>query len=189
MIRVGACGPGAGLPQLFRVLHLCFLVPDHAETSVRIFGRADRPARCHALRGNLRRDADQRLALRQELRKTLALRGPDVCLCNRSAGPPRSTALNSTLDRVVRHGVYGLCLSPDILGDPNGDPEPVGGGGRSGHDQRCGQRSRFCRPSSVRLSERQNGSFSYGLTLMMTSALAGGLLILCIPKRARELGG
>jgi ACS family tartrate transporter-like MFS transporter len=35
----------------------------------------------------------------------------------------------------------------------------------------------------------RTGSFSYGLTLMMVSALAGGLLILCIPKSARELGG
>ncbi len=51
----------------------------------------------------------------------------------------------------------GLCSSPDFLGNPNPVPEPVGGGGRSGHGQHGGQRSGFCRPACVRLSERQDG--------------------------------
>ena len=35
----------------------------------------------------------------------------------------------------------------------------------------------------------RTGSFSYGLALMMVCALTGGLLILCVPKSARELAG
>ena len=54
----------ANLSQLSCVLQLCFLVPDHAETSVRIFGRAGRLARRCAVPGELHRDAGQRLALR-----------------------------------------------------------------------------------------------------------------------------
>jgi MFS transporter, ACS family, tartrate transporter len=34
----------------------------------------------------------------------------------------------------------------------------------------------------------RTGTFSYGLALMMVSALAGGLLILCTPRRARSSG-
>ena len=47
----------------------------------------------------------------------------------------------------------------------------------------------FAGPHLFGYLNARTGSFSYGLTLMMISALAGGLLILCIPKRARELGG
>jgi len=88
----------------------------------------------------------------------------------KGAGTPRSRCLSlqpdarlisppahSTLNRMVHHGVYGLCLSPDVLGNPDRDPESVGRSGRSGHGQRCGQRSRLCRPSSVRLPEHANG--------------------------------
>jgi ACS family tartrate transporter-like MFS transporter len=47
----------------------------------------------------------------------------------------------------------------------------------------------FAGPHLFGYLNARTGSFSYGLTLMMISALAGGLLILCIPKSARELGG
>jgi MFS transporter, ACS family, tartrate transporter len=47
----------------------------------------------------------------------------------------------------------------------------------------------FAGPHLFGYLKARTGSFSYGLTLMMISALAGGLLILCIPKSARELGG
>jgi MFS transporter, ACS family, tartrate transporter len=47
----------------------------------------------------------------------------------------------------------------------------------------------FAGPHLFGYLNTRTGSFSYGLALMMVSALAGGLLILCIPKSARELGG
>jgi MFS transporter, ACS family, tartrate transporter len=47
----------------------------------------------------------------------------------------------------------------------------------------------FAGPHLFGYLNARTGSFSYCLTLMMISALAGGLLILCIPKSARELGG
>jgi ACS family tartrate transporter-like MFS transporter len=46
----------------------------------------------------------------------------------------------------------------------------------------------FAGPHLFGYLNARTGSFSYGLTLMMISALAGGLLILCIPKSAREQG-
>jgi len=52
------------LSQLFRVLQLRFLVPDHAETSVRIFDLRVGMSRC-AVPGDLRDHAGQRLAFRQ----------------------------------------------------------------------------------------------------------------------------
>jgi nitrate/nitrite transporter NarK len=45
----------------------------------------------------------------------------------------------------------------------------------------------FAGPHLFGYLNTQTGSFSYGLALMMVSALAGGLLILCIPKSARAL--
>ena len=72
-------------------------------------------------------------------------------------GPHRSTPLHFVLTRLVHHGGHVHCLSPDVLGDPDRNPEPVGRGGRSGNDQRRWQRRRLCRPLPVRLSEHSNG--------------------------------
>jgi nitrate/nitrite transporter NarK len=45
----------------------------------------------------------------------------------------------------------------------------------------------FAGPQLFGYLNTRTGSFSYGLALMMVSALAGGLLILCTPKTARTL--
>jgi nitrate/nitrite transporter NarK len=45
----------------------------------------------------------------------------------------------------------------------------------------------FAGPQLFGFLNTRTGSFSYGLALMMVSALAGGLLILCTPKTARTL--
>jgi MFS transporter, ACS family, tartrate transporter len=47
----------------------------------------------------------------------------------------------------------------------------------------------FAGPHIFGYLNARTGSFSYGLALMTVSALVGGLLILCIPKSARQLGG
>jgi MFS transporter, ACS family, tartrate transporter len=43
----------------------------------------------------------------------------------------------------------------------------------------------FAGPHLFGYLNARTGSFSYGLALMMVSALAGGLLLLCVPKNAR----
>ena len=43
----------------------------------------------------------------------------------------------------------------------------------------------FAGPHLFGYLNARTGSFSYGLALMMVSALAGGLLILCAPRSAR----
>jgi len=56
----------------------------------------------------------------------------------------------------------------------------------SGNDQfrwQCG----FHWALSIRLLEHTNGILSYGLALMMISGIAGGLLILCNPRRAQSM--
>jgi nitrate/nitrite transporter NarK len=45
----------------------------------------------------------------------------------------------------------------------------------------------FAGPYAFGYLHTRTGSFSYGLALMMVSALGGGLLILCTPKSARAL--
>ena len=45
----------------------------------------------------------------------------------------------------------------------------------------------FAGPYAFGYLHTRTGSFSYGLALMMVSALAGGLLILCTPRSARAL--
>jgi ACS family tartrate transporter-like MFS transporter len=45
----------------------------------------------------------------------------------------------------------------------------------------------FAGPYAFGYLHTRTGSYSYGLALMMVSALAGGLLILCTPKSARAL--
>ena len=99
-------------------------------------------------------------------------------------GQPRSIPVSIVLFTMV---CMAFAYLPDVLGDPDRDPEPVGRSGRSGHGQRCGQRSRLCRPSSVWLPEHSNGIIFVRLALMMVSALAGGLLMLCIPRSTRAL--
>jgi MFS transporter, ACS family, tartrate transporter len=47
----------------------------------------------------------------------------------------------------------------------------------------------FAGPHLFGYLDTRTGSFSYGLALMMGSGLAGGLLILCTPKRARPRNG
>jgi MFS transporter, ACS family, tartrate transporter len=47
----------------------------------------------------------------------------------------------------------------------------------------------FAGPHLFGYLNTRTGSFSYGLALMMVSALAGGLLMLCIPRSARALVG
>jgi hypothetical protein len=71
---------------------------------------------------------------------------------------PQSIPLNTTLRRTLLHGVPVLCVAPDILGNPDGDLEPV----RScccGNDQRCWQRGRYCRSLRFRLATHSNGTF------------------------------
>jgi MFS transporter, ACS family, tartrate transporter len=45
----------------------------------------------------------------------------------------------------------------------------------------------FAGPYAFGYLHTRTGTFSYGLALMMVSALTGGLLILCTPRNAREL--
>ena len=48
--------------------------------------------------------------------KDAGLRGPDVLSLQSGAQASPVNALEFSLDRVVHHGVYGLCLSPDHYG-------------------------------------------------------------------------
>ena len=52
-----------------------------------------------------------------------------------------------------------------------------------------GSAAGFAGPHLFGYLNTRTGSFSYGLALMMVSALAGGLLMLCIPRSARPLVG
>jgi ACS family tartrate transporter-like MFS transporter len=52
-----------------------------------------------------------------------------------------------------------------------------------------GSAAGFAGPHVFGYLNARTGSFSYGLALMMVSALAGGLLMLCIPRSARPLVG
>jgi len=45
----------------------------------------------------------------------------------------------------------------------------------------------FAGPYAFGYLHARTGTFSYGLALMMVSALAGGLLILCAPRSGRGL--
>lgn len=45
----------------------------------------------------------------------------------------------------------------------------------------------FASPCLFGYLNTRMGSFSYGLAVMMVAALAGGLLVLCSPRRARAL--
>src|SRR5258706_14350685 len=85
------------------------------------------------------------MALRQAPRKTLALRVPDVYRRNWIARSHDPTALNRAFSRIVQHGVYGGCVSPEILGDPVRNPWPVGGGREGGDDQCSRQNCGVCR--------------------------------------------
>jgi MFS transporter, ACS family, tartrate transporter len=52
-----------------------------------------------------------------------------------------------------------------------------------------GSAAGFAGPHLFGYLNTRTGSFSYGLALMMVSALAGGLLMLCVPRSARPLVG
>jgi MFS family permease len=52
-----------------------------------------------------------------------------------------------------------------------------------------GSAAGFAGPHLFGYMNNRTGSFSYGLVLMMVSALAGGLLMLCIPRSARAFVG
>jgi ACS family tartrate transporter-like MFS transporter len=52
-----------------------------------------------------------------------------------------------------------------------------------------GSAAGFAGPHLFGYLNTRTGSFSYGLALMMVSAVAGGLLMLCIPRNARPLVG
>ena len=140
----------------FRALQLLFLVPDYAETPVRIFGRECRPARRSAILGGFRRDAGQWMAFRQEPRKILALRGAVSYRGSRTSGAHHSPPIHSVLTPVVHDGGYVHCLPSGLLGDPDRNPGPVGGSGSSGNDQCSGQRCGLCRTLPVRLPEHSN---------------------------------
>ena len=51
---------------------------------------------------------------------------PGVSRGNPDCWAPQSIPLNATLRRILLHGVAVLCLAPDVLGNPDGNPEPVG---------------------------------------------------------------
>jgi nitrate/nitrite transporter NarK len=52
-----------------------------------------------------------------------------------------------------------------------------------------GSAAGFAGPHLFGYMNNRTGTFSYGLVLMMVSALAGGLLMLCIPRSARAFVG
>src|SRR5712675_392159 len=99
------------------------------------------------------------MAFRPAPRTTLALRIPDVYRGTGIARSHHATAIHGTFSCLVQHGVYGGCVSPNVLGDTHGNPEPVCGGSVSGNDQRSWQHCGFCRTVFIRLPAHSNREF------------------------------
>ena len=189
---VGNLGPGIAvahclfadrsrLPGILRRLRCSLLAADCFETAIWIFRLTSRSAgRCPIHRGP-RHHADQRVALRQNSRKTLACcrssihQRSRVALPHRSSRPETHDRLLVQLDQCV-HGV-----SSGILGDPNGTPERINGCHYGGNDQ-CGSSiAGFAGPYAFGYLHNRNGSASAGFAVLVCSALAAAILMLLTP--------
>ena len=131
---------------------------------------------------DLPRHADQRMAFRPEPRKTLALRRPAVCRRSWIAWPHQPAPLPSLSVVLFTMVCLAYAYLPAFWAIPTEILSQSAAAAAVGMINAVGSVAGFAGPYLFGYLNTRTGSFSSGLALMMVSALAGGLLILRIPR-------